>query len=131
MVPTGYLATFCNEYLGIFKHHIDTGSNRELSFPEILARNVELCSATSDYETKGVDLIENTPEEIRDAAVEMAERLNETWQEHSDDEALQQRFWKIFPTDAIDAQKKGNPLHGEIRARFGATFLRNNPEWLK
>ena len=85
---------------------------------------------TSDYETKGVDLIENTPEEFRDVAIEMDERLSGTWQAHSDDEALQQRFWEIFPTDAVDTSK-GNPLHGEIRARFGTAFLRNNPEWLK
>ena len=51
-------------------------------------------------------------------------------QPHPDDEALQRRFWEIFPTDALDAYQ-GRPLHGEIRARFGAVFLRNNGEWLQ
>jgi hypothetical protein len=85
---------------------------------------------TSDYESKDVDLIENTPEEIRDVAIEMAERIAGTWQAHPEDEALQQRFWEIFPTNAVDAYEV-KPLHGEIRARFGAAYLRNNPEWLQ
>jgi hypothetical protein len=60
--------------------------------------------------------------------MEMAERLNGTWQPHQDDEALPRRFWEIFP---VDAEEDGRPLHGEICGRFGASFLRNNRDWLK
>lgn len=130
MVPIGYLFTFREQFLGIFKHHFEAQSNRKLSLAEIFSHDVGFCMTTSDYETKGVDLIENTPEEIRDVAIEMAERLNGTWQAHADDKTLQQRFWEIFPINAIDACE-GRPLHGEIRARFGAAFLRNNPDWLQ
>ena len=129
-VPIEFFSTFSDRFLGIFKHHLDAGSKRELSLSEISARGVGTQVSTSNFETNEVDLIENTPEEIRDVAIEMDERLAGTWQANSDDEALQQRFWEIYPTDAINAYN-GNPLHGEIRARFGATFLRNNPEWLK
>jgi putative glycosyltransferase (TIGR04372 family) len=128
--PVGYLCTFRKLTLSIVKHHYSLEENRELSISEIFARGVGFCMHTSDYESKGVDLIENTPEEIRDVAIEMVERLEGTWQPHSDDETLQKRFWEIFPTDAVDASKS-RPLHGEIRARFGAEFLRNNPKWLK
>jgi putative glycosyltransferase (TIGR04372 family) len=130
MSPVGYLNTFQDNVIGIFKHHIYAESNRELTLSEIFARSVGFCLRTSDYETKGVYLIENTPEEIRDVAIEMAERLNGTWQAHRNDESLQKRVWEIFPTDSVDADA-GNPIHGEIRARFGAAYLRNNPEWLK
>ena len=124
------MSTFRNLSISIVKHHSFLEENRELTLSEIFTHGVGFCMKTSDYETKGVDLIENTPEEIRDVTIEMAERLNDTWQEHPEDEALQQRFCELFPTDAVDA-RMGNPLHGEIRARFGAEFLRNNPEWLK
>ena len=130
MLPAAYLFTFRAQFLGVFKHHLEAKSNRELSISEIFTHGVGFCMATSDYESKGINLIENTPEEIRDVAIEMAERLAGTWQAHPNDEALQRRFWEIFPTDAVDAYK-GKPLHGEIRARFGAAFLRNNPEWLQ
>jgi putative glycosyltransferase (TIGR04372 family) len=129
MVPVGYFFTFCNQILGIFKHHLDACSNRKLSLSEIFARGAGHCLGTSDYETKGVVLIENTPEEIRDVAIEMAERLAGTWPTHSDDKVLQSRFWEIFPTEAVDAYA-GKQFHGELRSRFGASFLRNNQWWL-
>ena len=59
----------------------------------------------------------------------MDERLSETWQEHPEDKQLQMSFWEIFPTNSICLA--GKPLHGDIRARFGAAFLRNNQEWLQ
>lgn len=128
-VPIGYFSTFRNQFLGIFKHHFAVRHNRELSLSEIFTRGVGFCMESSDYELKGVQLIENTSKEIRDVAIEMAERLNGTWQHHEDDEALQKRFWEIFPTKALATNKR--PLHGEIRARVGAAFLRNNRWWLE
>lgn len=130
MVPAGYLFTFCDKFLGIFKKHFDLKSNRMLSLREIFTRNVGFCLNTSDYESNGVYLIENTPEEIRDVAIEMAERLLGDWKVQAGDDTLQERFWDIFPTNAVDAYR-GKPLHGEIRGRFGTAFLRSNPEWLK
>lgn len=129
MVPIGYFFTFRDKFLGIFKHHFSIQHNRELSLAEILTYGVGFCLRASDYESVGVQVIENTPLEIRDLVVEMAERINGTWQSHEDDEVLQKRFWEIFPRDALDAHR-GRPLHGDIRGRFGACFLRNYREWL-
>jgi putative glycosyltransferase (TIGR04372 family) len=128
MVPVGYLHTYRHQFLGIVKHHYSVRHMRELSLMEILTHGVGFCMRTSDYESAGVELIENTPQEIRDVVIEMVERLNGTWQPHDDDEELQRRFWELFPKEALD--DRGHALHGEIRARFGAWFLRNNREWL-
>ncbi len=130
MVPLGYLFTFRPDFLGITKHCFLMRENRNMTLKEIFAEGVGFFSRASEYKSKGVRLIENTQEEIRDLVVEMAERLNGTWQAREDDEALQKRFWELFPTDAVDAYQR-RPLHGEIRARFGAAFLRNNRGWLQ
>lgn len=129
-VPLGYLGTFLKQALAITKHHYTVEENMELTLKEIFTHGVGFIYRTSDYESKGIQLIENTPEEIRDVVIEMAERLNGSWQPHEDDEVLQKRFWEIFPADEV-ASHNGQPLHGEIRARFGAHFLHNNREWLK
>jgi len=129
-LPVGYLSTFCHQYVSITRHHFSTQLNRSLTLSEIFSHGVGFGLISSVYETKGVELIENTPEEIRDVAIEMAERLAGTWQAHPGDEALQQRFWEVFPTDAVNAST-GEPLHGEIRGRFGAAFLRNNNYYLE
>lgn len=130
MVPLGYLFTFINHYIGITKHHFSVRLNRELTLKEIFEHGVGLSLYTSEYESAGISLIENTPEEIRDLAIEMVERLNSTWHSIEDDETLQKRFWEIFPIDAVDVFRE-RPLHGEIRVRFGAVFLRNNRFWLQ
>lgn len=130
VVPLGYMNTYQTQFLGISKHIVSKARNSELTLAEIFAHGVGFSYLTSDYVSKGVELVENSPEEIRDVVIEMAERLNDAWRSHEEDEALQKRFWDIFPTDAVDAERR-HPLHGEIRSRFGAAFLRNNREWLQ
>lgn len=114
--------------MGITKHHFSSHEQRELTLREIFANGIGLYIRASEYESDGIQLIENTSEEIRDVVVELVEHLNGEWQPQENDEALQQDFWTIFLTDAKTTN--GNPLHGEIRSNFGAAFLRNNREWL-
>ncbi|MCX6222376.1 MAG: TIGR04372 family glycosyltransferase [Bacteroidia bacterium] len=130
MVPLGYLFTFSNQFLGITKHHILVEERRELTLREIFYRKVGFSLQTSDFTSKGIELNENTSEEIRDVVIEMAERINGSWQPQEDDEILQKRFWEIFPIHAV-RDTNGIQLHGQIRALFGANFLRNNIIWLK
>ena len=126
--PIGYLVSYRNQIMSITKHHFSLSKNRELSLSEIFAEGAGFCCHTSDYESIGVQLIDNTPEEIRDAAIEMAERLNVTWQPIEDDESQQKLFWKSFLAGTADPYKD-KYLHGEIHGRFGASFLRNNHSW--
>ncbi len=127
--PIGYIPTWHNQLLSICKHHFSSSKGREMSLSEIFTEGVGFCLQTSTYESKGVQLIDNTPEEIRDVAFEMADRLSCSWQSDEDDDMHQQRFWEVFPIDAVGTN--GNPLHGAVRARFGSSFLRNNQWWLQ
>jgi putative glycosyltransferase (TIGR04372 family) len=130
MVSLGYLFMFRTQFLGITKHHYSVTENRELLLREIFKYDIGFFVRTSDYVAKGIKLIEKTPDEIRDVAIEMVERLNGTWQPGKIDEVLQRRFREIFRTDALD-EDQGRPLHGEVHSRFGAHFLRNNRDWLQ
>lgn len=129
LVPLVGMHTYRAEFITITKKHIFQESQRELTLREIFALGAGTCHHTSGFASKGIQLIDNTPEEIRDVVVEMVERLNGSWQIHEDDEALQKRFWEIYPANAVNAQ--GLPWHGEIRSRFGAQFLRNDRDWLQ
>lgn len=125
MVPVSYFFTFAKATIGIFKHHIDIKTGRELSFKEIFGFGVGQFLRSKQYKDKGVKLIENTPEEIRDVVLEMFHRLEASYE--SDDEEIcnQEKFWKIFPTNAVD-DNLFKPLHGEIRSRVGASYLKKN-----
>lgn len=129
-VPIGYLMTFTKNVLFISKHHWIIDQQRRLTLKEIFTHGVGFCLKTNEYESNGIHLIENNPEEIRDVAIEMVKRLNGSWQPHEVDEELQHRFREIFLTYLVDFYQ-GTPLHGEIYGRVGAFFLRHNQRWLK
>ena len=100
-----------------------------MTFREIFDSGTGQYLSSELFAAMGIELIENTPEEITALAIEMDERLNGTWQTTEEDEELQHSFWEIFPTDAVNDQ--GRPMHGTIRARIGAHFLRNNRDLLQ
>jgi putative glycosyltransferase (TIGR04372 family) len=69
----------------------------------------------------GIEVVDNTAEEITAVVTEMAARLNGTWQSTKEDEDLQRYFWSLYaPNGAIQAHP----------ARIGADFLRTHPELL-
>jgi len=124
-LPIGYLPTFCRNFIFISKKHIEISTNLELSLSQIFSRGVGFCLSSRQYEDQNIRLVENTPEEICDVVLEMVERLQGTWLPQKIDTVLQENFWKIFPKDLITSSNN-KPLHGEIRARFGANYLRKN-----
>ena len=128
VVPIGYLWTSGADLISITRHYHSAALERDLTLREIFTQGAGFYETTADYESSGIQLIENTPEEVRDVAIEMSERQRDNWQSREEDGALQRRFWEIFPSNLKKAN--GKPLHGEIRSRYGTVFLRDNPEWL-
>ncbi len=130
-VPFGILYTFSPKFLSITKHHISESTNKEMTLSEIFNAGVEQASATSDFKNMQVKLIDNTPEEILDIAIEMADRLNGSWHPSEEDEVRQRQFWTLFQDRVKDMAFGGQPMHGRMRGFFGAGFLRKNPGWLQ
>ena len=129
LVPLGYIPTFRHDFIIISKKHIDLSTNQELSLSQIFNRGLGYCMSASEYEVQNVNLIENSQEEIRDAVLEMEERITGIRITNENDLHLQNRFWRLFPGNATD--KRGIQLHGKISASFGAKYLLNNQDWLK
>lgn len=127
--PLGYCYSWGNTPLVLSRHHIDRLTGDRLTLSQVFSRGVGYCVNTNDFQRMGVILVENSPEEIRDIAIEMAERLDGSWKDAYEDEQLQELFWRIFPKNGLDPN--GIPLHGVIKSRYGANFLRENQQWLK
>ena len=92
-----------------------------MSVQEILGSGAGRFLKGEQYENMGIELIDNTSEEIMDVVDEMDMRLEGRWQTTEEDEELQARFWSYF---------KSSDLHGVIRARIGTKFLRQHQELL-
>jgi len=127
-VPLGYLHTYSAKNLSITKRFVSRATNENLTLRDIFSRGLGFSLLDGDYTCQGVDLVENTPEEILDLVVEMVGRLNGAWHEIEDDDMLQKAFWERFPVDTL--APGGSLIHGEIRSRYGAVFLRKNLWWL-
>jgi len=121
-VPVEYMRSWGSDYITIFKKHWLKDEKRFMKFREIFESGAGKFLWAQDFAKHGIKLIENTTEEILDVTTEMDERLKGTWETTEEDEELQGRFWSIFPKDS--------KLHGEIRSRIGASFLRQNRELL-
>ena len=94
-------------------------NNRLLNFKEILSTKINNFASTKEYEDAKIQVIDNTPEEILDAALEMEMRLNKTWVESPEDQELQRKFWHLYPTNT-HYHYRGE----EHQSLIGAAFLR-------
>ena len=120
----------------ITKKLFDTKNNKILSFKEMfelytICANRDVLKILNMTHENSLKYIENTEDEIVDAVCEMEKRLIGDWQYSEEDELLQRKFWKIFPSEEIDSMpqlklplfKYGNL---ENHLRIGAAFLKKN-----
>ncbi len=95
--------------------------HRFMTFREILESGVGRFLQTEQYKKCNLEIIDNTPEEIEAATIEMEERLKGTWTTTEEDEDLQRRFWALF---------KPSDINRVFRSRIGTEFLRQNRDLL-
>ena len=115
------ITSWSSNCLIIFKKPWIKQGKRFMALREVMELGIGRINRTYELENMGIELVENSPEEILDVVIEMDERLKGTWENSEEDEELQRRFWNIF---------KVNDLSKVIRARIGTKFLRQNKELL-
>lgn len=119
-IPLEY-QLLCDHDILILKKWWSVEKKRFLSIREILDGNMDRFHRNEDYIKAGVEVIENTPEEILGLAKETNARIDGTWVANEEDEELQKRYRNIFPP--------GHYCYG-FPSRIGADFLRQNKELL-
>jgi len=130
VVPVAYLMTYRKELIGIIKNHYSMALKRNLSLEEIFSLGVGFSLRKNEFLNQSIELIENSPEEIRDLVVEMDDRINNVCITTAEDQDLQREFWCIYKK-YINQKHEGKPLHGDLKSGFGLQFLRNNKSFLK
>jgi putative glycosyltransferase (TIGR04372 family) len=90
--------------------------NRFLKFSEMLQLSTVKGNFTQYLKKREIEVIENTPEEILDVAIEMDERLKGTWKTTEENEDLQCRFWALYGPKKVKSPS----------FRIGTEFLRQN-----
>lgn len=117
-IPLSSLYLIARGQLFISKKLWSLKEKRILTFGEILNTQVAQYCRTEDYQKAGIEVINNSVEEIVDVSMEMEERLNGTWNETQEDQELQQRFWRII----------GDRSEHKSFGQIGTRFLRQHRE---
>ena len=75
----------------------------------------------------GIQLIDNTPEEIVAAIQEMLERLSGRWHDTVEDKKNYERYMEIYHQMEIETvDNPDNWMGGLIPCRIASSYLRNN-----
>ncbi len=125
-VPIALMSTFSDKYILTTKKIFDTSENKILTFKEIYDKNISFLTTDDDYIKNNLVLIENTPEEIKEAAIEMHLLINNKLIFEINDLDNQYKFWNAYPKHIKESYYKKRYLHGELKAIFSPFFLRNN-----
>lgn len=95
-------------------------THRFLTLRETFAAGLGDAGRAETYAMAGVEMIDNTPKEILDLALEVDSRFCGAWLSTREDDYLQNRFWDCFT--------KYCPLRHDrkVQIRIGALFLREH-----
>lgn len=93
--------------------------SRFLRYKEIVDWGADNWGSIESFTEAGLEVIENSSDEILALALEMNGRLDGTWVTTDEDEELQERCRAIFPS--------GHRCHN-YPSRMGSSFLRQNRE---
>lgn len=102
---------------------------RYLTFREVYAIGADQFFFSSQYEQAGLDIVDNSPEEIVGLVKEMNSRLDGTWITTQEDEELQERYRQCWPKGAkyyVPQELK----NWDALPRISAEFLRQNKDLL-
>ena len=131
--PLGDLKTHSEKFLLNTKHCFLKKEKRNLSLSETFSYGLAFASHKKIYEKSGVEIIDNSPEEIKDMVIEMDEYLKDNKELYKEGEELQKTFKDLYASN-LKRYRHQIPLirmHGEIRSRYSTQFLKKNRSWLR
>lgn len=120
-VPLGISQSFTPNCISIYKKYRSLKDGSIASFKEVMGSGLGNVLSGLEIRKAGYEVIENTPEEVREVVLEMEQRLRGQWLAEPGDEELQRRFWELY---------RGNPMHNVMVSRAGAAYLRANRKML-
>ena len=95
-IPLGDLHSFSDKFLLLTKHHVLKTNNKKLSLSEIFSHGVAFSFLQKIFEENEVKIVDNSPEEIRDLAIEMLDNLENKNSETYETDKLQAVFRQLF-----------------------------------
>ena len=134
MCPIQCRLFYNNKSILMLRPYVNINENRRLTINEILTPEISKLRTTEDFRSAGINVAENTQEEIRDIVIEMLDSLEGKKKEDFNDSILQNKFYEKLVKMIDEYNKKYRYKtdnfhmipHPIYKAKIGANFLRNN-----
>lgn len=126
--PIGYLFSFTQNSVAIFKNYYSENKKKYLSINEIFNEDLAFIHDGEILEKKKIILKENSPEEIKDLVIEMDNRLNNNFKLSVNEIELQNKFWTKYKY--LIKEKNKEHLHRKINMKICNKFLNDNKKIL-
>jgi len=128
-IPIANFGKYGPRDLIIPKQYWNEREERFLKFSEIVQSpgGLGACTNSYEYERLGIKLIENTPDEITRATLELLAMREGRLKLSPEDENRRDIFWDFY------YQLSPAPIRSQIMGQepnIGVSFLRDNPHWL-
>jgi putative glycosyltransferase (TIGR04372 family) len=117
-----YLQGWQGDHLIIFKKFWLQKEQCFMCVKEIINSGGGRLIRSDDYSKMGIELIENTSNEILSITIEMVKRLSGTWINSKKERVLQDKFRSIINETIVDS----NERRVKLRAHIGAEYLKEN-----
>lgn len=110
--------------LAILKKYYKKDEKRFLSAREMMQVDRKVVYNGQRYHKLGIEVVENSAEEILDLVMEMDERIDGEWMEKPEDTELQRKFRDVVEEWASMNNVDENEI---FSGKIGTMFLRKNP----
>lgn len=126
--PIGYLFSFTQNSVAIFKNYYSEDKKKYLNINEIFNEDLAFIHDSEILNKKKIILKENSPEEIKDLVIEMDNRLNNNFELSVNEIELQNKFWTKYKY--LIKEKNKEIIHGKINMKICNKFLNDNKKIL-
>ncbi len=126
-----HLMTFMKDSLLLAKHYYSKDKKRNLTLNEILQYEETSIRHRHNLDKYKIDIIDCTEIEIKDATIELLDRIDGIYKETEDVRNLQNKYkLKNWNNITKFINEKKYYFHKKIRANYSSNFLLNNKDWL-
>ena len=115
--PVGGFMTFQKNFMIVPKNHYSNDLGRFLTLNEIISKNLILSTKSIDFELANIQLIQNSPIDLKNATIDMLNNLNNKVH----DDKVNFNFWFNYPSNLSNSE--GRKLHGKIHSKLSQSFL--------
>ncbi|MCX6733048.1 MAG: TIGR04372 family glycosyltransferase [Candidatus Roizmanbacteria bacterium] len=115
------LSAWAADSLVVPKKLYKTSESRYLHFSEMAALSYDIHYKGDFFGDLGLRVVDNSPEEIADAIVEMQARITGKWFDSVVQQQLQDSFW-----DSVSGVSHADTIRHHLRITLSSTFLERN-----